>query len=242
MSPAEPLLLTEHPCLLVQGPPASALYFRCKRALDLVLATLALAALAPLLLLLALLIRLDSPGPVLFIQERVGARRAGKDGRVWEIRPFRLYKLRSMYHGADEQIHRAHIQAFIQGRLERRGAPHAPYKLAADPRVTRIGRLLRRTSLDELPQLLNVLKGEMSLVGPRPVPLYEAAAYQPWHLERLAALPGITGLWQVKGRARVGFDEMVRLDIAYVRQRSLWLDLQLLAQTIPAALSGAGAE
>ena len=115
-------------------------------------------------------------------------------------------------------------------------------KLTDDPRVTRIGRILRRTSLDELPQLFNVLKGEMSLVGPRPVPLYEAAAYVDWHLERLAALPGITGLWQVRGRGRVSFAEMVRMDIAYVRNQSPLLDITLLLSTIPAVMSGRGAE
>lgn len=242
MLPVETLPLREQPRLLLQGPPTSELYFHCKRVLDLFLATLALIALAPLLLLLVLLIKLDSPGPVLFVQERVGARRrVGEGGNVWEVRTFRLYKLRSMHHGSDEQLHRAHIQAFVEGRLAGSGEPRAPFKLVADPRVTRVGRLLRRTSLDELPQLLNVLKGEMSLVGPRPVPLYEAAAYQDWHLERLTALPGITGLWQVRGRARVAFDEMVRLDIEYVRRRSLWLDLQILLLTVPAVLSGEGA-
>jgi lipopolysaccharide/colanic/teichoic acid biosynthesis glycosyltransferase len=114
-------------------------------------------------------------------------------------------------------------------------------KLTDDPRITRVGRFLRRTSLDELPQLLNVLKGEMSLVGPRPVPPYEAAAYQDWHRERLAGLPGITGLWQVKGRGLVSFTEMVRMDIEYLRSQSTWLDFKIMLATIPAVLFGRGA-
>ena len=114
-------------------------------------------------------------------------------------------------------------------------------RLIDDPRVTRIGRILRRTSLDELPQLFNVIRGEMSLVGPRPVPLYEVAAYQPWQRERLAALPGITGLWQVRGRCELSFEDMVRLDVEYIRNQSIWLDFKILSLTIPAVLSGRGA-
>jgi lipopolysaccharide/colanic/teichoic acid biosynthesis glycosyltransferase len=116
-----------------------------------------------------------------------------------------------------------------------------PFKLTDDPRLTRVGKVLRRTSLDELPQFFNVLKGEMSLVGPRPVPLYEVAEYKEWQRERLAAMPGMTGLWQVKGRSRVSFDEMVRMDIEYTRNRSLCFDLKILLLTIPAVLSGEGA-
>jgi lipopolysaccharide/colanic/teichoic acid biosynthesis glycosyltransferase len=151
---------------------------------------------------------------------------------------FQFYKFRTMVHNADQSLHQKFIQAFVEDRLDTTRI----VKLTDDPRVTGIGRILRRISLDELPQLFNVLKGDMSLVGPRPVPIYEAAAYQEWHRERLAALPGITGLWQVEGRGRASFTEMVQMDIAYVRNQSLLLDVKLLLFTIPAALSRRGAE
>lgn len=214
-------------------------HFYVKRAMDLLLAPLILLVLLPLLLCIAVLVKLDSRGPVLFVQQRVGSRRRCADDRtVWEAVRFQCYKFRSMVQNADESLHQTHIQAFVEEQLD----PTRTVKLADDPRITRIGRILRRTSLDELPQLLNVVKGEMSLVGPRPVPIYEAAAYTDWHRERLTALPGITGLWQVKGRGRVSFTEMIRMDIAYARNQSLWLDIKLLLSTIPAVLSGRGAE
>jgi lipopolysaccharide/colanic/teichoic acid biosynthesis glycosyltransferase len=210
-----------------------------KRFVDLVFAALLALLLLPLLLLIAVLIKLDSPGAVIFAQERVGARRRSRDGQTeWEVVTFPCYKFRSMVRDASQSMHEAHIRAFVEDRLD----TTRTVKLTADPRVTRIGRLLRRTSLDELPQLANVLRGEMSLVGPRPVPVYEAAAYVEWHYERLAALPGITGWWQVKGRGLVSFTEMVRMDIAYVRNQSLWLDIKILLATIPAVLSRRGAE
>jgi lipopolysaccharide/colanic/teichoic acid biosynthesis glycosyltransferase len=220
-----------------------ALYFVCKRCLDLTLASALLVLLSPLLLLIAVAIKLDSRGPVLFVQERVGARRWAR-GRVaaWEVGTFPVYKFRSMVADADQAVHQAYIRAFVDGQVEAADGAGARFKLTNDPRVTRVGRLLRRSSLDELPQLVNVLKGEMSLVGPRPVPTYEVAQYQEWHRERLAALPGITGIWQVKGRCQVSFEGMVRMDIEYVRNRSLWLDVRLLLLTLPAVLSGRGAE
>src|SRR5262249_22783862 len=134
------------------------------------------------------------------------------------------------------------IKSFANGQTSDDARNGVKFKLKQDPRVTRVGRVLRKTSLDELPQLLNVLKGEMSFVGPRPVPQYEVAEYKDGHFERLAAAPGITGLWQVKGRAVVSFEEMIRLDIEYVRARSLWLDFKILLLTIPAVISGRGAE
>ncbi len=214
-----------------------------KRVMDFVLSLVLLVALAPIMALIAILIKLDSPGPVLFAQERVGARPRVRNGAVeWEIRNFVILKFRTMVDNADPSLHQEHVKAFVEGRLASLGDGDAEFKLQDDPRVTRVGRILRKTSLDELPQLLNVLKGEISLVGPRPVPTYEVAGYQPWHRERLAALPGITGLWQVKGRSRLSFEEMVRLDIEYVRNQSLWLDLQILFLTIPAVLSGRGAK
>lgn len=212
--------------------------FWCKRTLDVLSGALLVVLLLPLLLVIAALIKIDSPGPVLFVHQRVGARRRMQAGRpVWAVADFPMFKFRSMVDHADQALHRAQVLAFVQGRLN----PSGSAKLENDPRVTRVGRLLRRTSLDELPQLFNVLRGEMSLVGPRPVPPYEVAAYVDWQRERLAALPGITGLWQVTGRGVVTFDDMVRLDIEYVRTQSLWLDLRLLLATIPAVVSGRGA-
>ena len=207
------------------------------------LAALLLTFLYLPMLLIAILIKVDTPGPVFFVQERVGTRRRSQGGRtVWEVRTFHVYKFRSMVHNADQSVHQAYIKAFTQGHVEASDVSGAKFKLGNDPRVTRVGRFLRKTSLDELPQLLNVLAGEMSLVGPRPVPTYEAAEYQAWHWERLAALPGITGLWQVMGRGEVPFEDMIRMDIEYVRNRSLWLDLRILLLTIPAVLSRRGAQ
>jgi lipopolysaccharide/colanic/teichoic acid biosynthesis glycosyltransferase len=218
------------------------IHFLCKRALDLVLATCLLILFAPLMLLISVLIKLDTPGPIFFVQERVGARRRSQDGQSrWEIGSFPFIKFRSMIQEADQAIHRDHVKAFVEGRLENAPNGSARFKLAKDPRVTRVGRILRKTSLDELPQFINVLRGEMSLVGPRPVPLYEVASYQPWQRERLAAIPGVTGLWQVRGRTELSFDEMVRLDVEYIRRQSLWLDIKILFLTIPAVLSGRGA-
>jgi len=221
----------------------STFYFYCKRLMDLVLATLMLVFLLPLMLLVAILIRLDTPGPVFFVQERVGAKRRSEGGRTtWKVENFCVRKFRSMVANADQSVHQAHIKAFVEGSIETTDMDKSKFKLKADPRVTQIGRILRKTSLDEVPQLFNVIKGEMSLVGPRPVPTYEVAEYQPQHHERLAALPGITGLWQVMGRSQVSFEEMIAIDIDYVRSRSLWLDIKILFLTIPAVLSGRGAD
>lgn len=220
----------------------STFYFFCKRCLDVVLALVLLTLLLPLMVVIAILIKLDSSGPIFFTQERVGAKRRSENRRIiWEIHTFSVYKFRSMVHNADPLLHQAYIKAFIEGRVETTEATETTFKLTNDPRITRIGRLLRRGSLDELPQLLNVIKGEMSLVGPRPVPTYEVADYQARHYERLTALPGITGIWQVQGRCQVSFEEMIQMDIHYARQKSLWLDLKILLLTLPAVLSGRGA-
>jgi lipopolysaccharide/colanic/teichoic acid biosynthesis glycosyltransferase len=221
----------------------SNLHYYAKRILDIVMVIVSLILLLPLFLLIGLLIKFDSPGPIFFVQERVGSRRRSYHGEtVWEIHNFRFCKFRSMFHNVDQSIHQAHIKAFVQGTLASSENSDAQFKLANDPRITRVGRILRRTSLDELPQLLNILRGEMSLVGPRPVPPYEVGEYQPWHYERLTALPGMTGLWQVNGRGRVTFEEMMKMDIEYVRNQSMWFDIKLLFLTIPAALFGWGAE
>ncbi len=192
-----------------------------KRALDLVGAGAALILLAPVLALLAILVMLDSPGPALY-----AAPRAGRKGR-----PFRCYKFRTMVKDADA------LKEQLRGRNQRRG-PF--FKITDDPRITRIGRLLRRYSLDELPQLLNVLKGEMSLVGPRPHPLDDFSAYGIEHLPRLDVTPGITGLWQVTARRNPSFQAGMNLDIEYIHRWSLGMDLKILLRTVGAVLRGGG--
>jgi len=227
---------------LLRGNSQGPLYFFCKRCTDVFVAGIALLALFPLVLLIAVLIKVDSAGPVFFTHERVGAKRQrGSHGAVWVVRHFGMHKFRSMFQSADSRVHEAYIRDFVEGRA-RPAASGGKFKLTNDPRVTRIGRLLRRTSLDELPQLFNVLKGQMSLVGPRPVPPYEVACYRNGDHQRLTALPGITGLWQVDGRCLVTFEEMIRMDLEYVRKASFWLDLRILFKTIPAVLCGRGAE
>jgi lipopolysaccharide/colanic/teichoic acid biosynthesis glycosyltransferase len=216
-------------------------YFITKRLLDVLFSALLVLLIAPLLLLVALAIVVDTPGGALYVSERVGSRRTVRNGRVvWESRPFRFYKFRTMSSDSDTSIHEQHVRAYAAGTLEPDGS-RAPFKLSEDARITRVGGVLRRTSIDELPQLLNVIRGEMSLVGPRPVPPYEVALYEERHLRRFATLPGITGLWQVSGRCSLTFDEMQALDAAYVERQSLRLDFAILLKTIPAVLSGRGA-
>lgn len=222
--------------------PAKSAYHRTKRFADLVGALVLLALGFPLFVLIGLLIRLDSPGPVLYRQERMGSRPRLVGGkRIWQLEPFVFLKFRTMFAEADSSLHEAHIEAFVGGHLAPASGSRASFKLDRDPRVTRIGRILRRTSLDELPQLINVVRGEMSLVGPRPVPLYEVSRYTLEHRARFGALPGITGLWQVNGRCDVSFAEMIDLDVAYVRNQSIVLDAKILLQTIPAVIGGRGA-
>lgn len=206
-----------------------------KRVIDVVFSVLALILLAPVFLVIAAAIRLTSKGPILFRQERVGH----------FYQKFTFLKFRSMYANNDPTIHKQYVEKLISGN---RPADEVPancqpvYKITRDPRVTPVGRFLRRTSLDELPQLFNVLRGEMALVGPRPCIPYELRCYETWHRQRvLAVKPGITGLWQVVGRSRVHFDDMVRLDLEYADARSIWLDLKILLQTPRAALFGVGA-
>lgn len=214
------------------------LYLRAKRFLDLVLATVMLVVATPIMLLVALAIRLDSPGPIVFRQKRVKG--IGPDG---EPILFTFYKFRSMVHRADSSEHKKYMTDFINGngKMHKDSNGRPVYKLASDRRVTRVGKVLRKSSLDELPQLICVIKGDMSLVGPRPAIPYEVEQYKEWHKRRLMVTPGITGLWQVKGRSSVTFDEMVRWDIEYAEARSLRMDLGILLRTIPAVLSGKGA-
>ncbi len=206
-----------------------------KRSLDIVGAIAGLLLLAPLMLVIGIAVGVTSRGPVILKQVRLGKRGA----------PFNFYKFRSMHCNAEDQIHREYVARLITGDLEstNQGDATKPlYKLKDDPRVTRVGRLIRRTSMDELPQLFNVLKGDMSLVGPRPPLPYEAEKYQPWHLRRvLEAKPGLTGLWQVNGRSQTSFDDMVRMDLRYTRTCSLALDLKILIKTVKVVFQGDGA-
>lgn len=223
-------------------------YQALKRVLDLSVCMTVLVLLGPILLMIALIIKLDSPGPVIFVQERLGSRRVVRHGRVqWEARPFSFYKFRTMWSDADDKLHKEYVAAYMSGdesrmsELQPDAETATSYKLNHDPRVTRVGRVLRATSLDELPQIWNVIIGDMSLVGPRPPMLYEAAEYGAEHRLRLAALPGITGWWQVNGRCETTFEEMVQLDKEYIDRQSIWLDLKILLLTIPAILSQRGA-
>ncbi|MFH1928122.1 MAG: sugar transferase, partial [Chloroflexota bacterium] len=214
-----------------------------KRGLDIVLSLLALVLLSPVFLIVAIAIKLDSPGPVIFRQQRVRGDQSSQDPHP-EKSTFTFYKFRSMCKDADQNIHRKYFTEYMNGnhKAVNNGNKKAPiYKMTRDKRVTRVGRILRRTSLDELPQLLNVLKGNMSLVGPRPALPYEVTQYEEWHRERLSITPGITGLWQISGRSRLTFKEMAALDIEYTQRCSLGLDLIILAKTIPAVLSSKGA-
>lgn len=206
-----------------------------KRVIDVVGSLSAVVVLSPIFAAVAVLIKLTSEGPVFFRQRRVG----------WQGRPFECLKFRSMHVANDASVHREFVRKLIAGKMtcnSDNGKALAEFKLKDDPRVTALGRVLRKTSLDEIPQFWNVLKGEMSLVGPRPAIPYEIAYYDTWHRRRvLNVKPGITGLWQVCGRSRTTFDEMVRLDIRYATSWSIWLDLKILIRTPGVVLSGNGA-
>jgi lipopolysaccharide/colanic/teichoic acid biosynthesis glycosyltransferase len=225
VSPAAPIFTVEGIPLLGLPPPRLTRGARTlKRVLDVALSSVGLVLLAPLFLLLAVLIKLDSPGPVFFRQPRVGA-----GGRV-----FVMLKLRTMWPDADvRKSEFAHLNSHA-----RPGGDARMFKIERDPRATRLGAFLRRYSLDELPQLINVLKGEMSLVGPRPLVPEEAQHVYDWALRRLDLKPGITGIWQVLGRSAIPFEEMVRLDYLYVTNWSLWRDCLLLLRTLPVVARG----
>jgi lipopolysaccharide/colanic/teichoic acid biosynthesis glycosyltransferase len=224
-------------------------YQIAKRMLDVVLASLVLFLAAPVLLILAALIKMDSPGSVIFAQQRLGGRRVRTEGgQGWVLRPFTMYKFRTMQWDADPVLHREYMEAYLSGDARRllglrpgrkEGDSYRPIN---DPRVTRVGAVLRTLSLDELPQLWNVLKGHMSLVGPRPPVPYEVRLYEQHHLQRLTAVPGITGWAQVRGRSAIGFKEMLRLDLEYLERRSILFDLKVLMLTIPAVVTGKGAD
>lgn len=202
---------------LIQG----TAYRLLKRAMDLLICALVLPLALPLMALIALLIYIDSPGPIMFRQQRTG-----KGGRR-----FRMYKFRTMVPNAEElKVTYAHLNELTW----------PDFKITNDPRVTRMGKLMRKTSLDELPQLLNVIKGDMSIVGPRPTS-FSSETYRLWHTERLEVLPGITGLWQVNGRSNLDFDERLKLDIAYIERQSIWLDIQIIVRTAGQVFIGEGA-
>lgn len=210
------------PLIDIEEPAIRGLNRVLKRGLDLVGASIGLIVSAPIMGLIALSIKLDSPGPVLYVQERVG-----QGGRV-----FKMYKFRSMVANAEHLL--SHL-------LDPEDLEQPAYKIENDPRVTRVGRFLRRTSLDELPQLFNVLKGEMSLVGPRPEEVWVVQRYAPRHRRRLLAKPGMTGSMQVSGRADLPLEERVKLELSYIENYSLWEDIKILAKTIPVVVSGRGA-
>lgn len=220
---------------VLQNEASKRIPYSIKRAIDLAGSAMALAFLSPLLAVIAVAVKLTSDGPVLFRQKRLGQYGA----------PFTFLKFRSMYFKTDSKIHEDYVKQFIAGVADRKATAEGAasvYKLTEDPRVTRVGKFLRKTSLDELPQLFNVLRGTMSLVGPRPPIPYEFAAYDCWHRRRLLDVkPGITGLWQVNGRSKTEFDEMVRLDLRYAKAWSLALDLKILLQTPRAVVFGDGA-
>jgi lipopolysaccharide/colanic/teichoic acid biosynthesis glycosyltransferase len=222
-------------------------YYIIKRALDVVIASILLLFLFPLMLLISIAIRLYSPGPVFFVQERVGARRRlrGKSS-YWERQIFRCFKFRTMHVDSDPSVHRAFVKALIENNREQmaslQGEPTKIRKLTRDSRISRPGKLLRKLSLDELPQLWNVVRGDMSLVGPRPAIPYEVEMYKPWHLQRLEVQPGLTGLQQVMARSTADFDQQVRFDLDYIEHQSLLLDLKILFMTPFVVLSTRGAE
>jgi lipopolysaccharide/colanic/teichoic acid biosynthesis glycosyltransferase len=210
--------------------------FVVKRIIDVVGSVIGLLLGAPIFLIVSALIKFTSKGPVFFRQQRIGQH--GK--------PFMFLKFRTMYINNDHSLHKAFVKKLISGEVDLNAngkiSGNGAYKITSDPRITRVGSFLRKTSIDELPQLINVLKGDMSLVGPRPPIAYEVEHYDIWHRGRLLeAKPGITGLWQVSGRSRVKFDEMVRLDIRYARSWSVWLDLKILLRTPHAVVLGEGA-
>ena len=230
--PPAPSASTERPveaAASVAAPPCLVAYPMWKRVMDVAGALVAILLLSPVLLAVALSVRLSSAGPVFFRQERIG----------YGGRRFRMWKFRSMYTGAGDAAHAAYLKSLIAGQG---GDAQSGFKLRADPRITPVGRFIRRWSLDELPQLFNVLRGDMGLVGPRPEPAYATEGYAQWYYRRvLGAKPGITGLWQVHGRSRVSYETMVRMDLRYSQRISPLADFRLLLQTVRAVLSTEGA-
>ena len=204
-------------------------YELTKRFFDILLCLLLIPVLIPIMGLISIFILTNSPGPVLFKQRRIG-----KDGQ-----PFTIFKFRTLYHQADSTRHQEFMRQYIVGKALKHG--NGSYKPPIERQITSVGRLLRKTSLDELPQIINVLRGEMSLVGPRPNVEWEVQEYQNWHRERLSVKPGITGLAQVKGRSSISFDELVTFDIEYVQNQSIGLDFKIMFLTLLIVFKGRGA-
>jgi lipopolysaccharide/colanic/teichoic acid biosynthesis glycosyltransferase len=227
---------SRHPVDADELPASAAQGYPLKRTLDVVGAIAALVLLSPLFLVVALLIKFTSPGPIIFRQQRIG------QGGV----PFIFYKFRSMRVNNDDKVHREYVASLIDGKPTSSGevaGTAGQFKMKADPRVTAIGRFIRKTSIDEIPQFWNVLKGDMSLVGPRPPVTYEADRYKAWHRRRILDLkPGLTGIWQVEGRSRVSFDDMVRMDLRYLRESSLGFDIKILLKTVSVVVFCEGAQ
>ncbi len=211
----------------------SLIQFALKRVLDIIISIAVLIISLPFFLAIAVIIKCTSKGPVLFRQERIG-----KNGK-----PFIFLKLRTMKFGSSDERHRQFCRDFIKGSLyaSPENDREKKYKIVDDPRVTGVGRFLRKSSLDELPQFINILKGDMTLVGPRPSLKYEYKYYDDWHKKRVAVKPGLTGLWQVSGRSNVTFQEMINLDLYYIENWSIILDIKIILRTIPVVLFGRGA-
>lgn len=208
-------------------------YKTFKRIIEILLCILSIPIVAPIGIIIAIIIRIDSPGPILFLQDRVG-----KNGKV-----FKILKFRTMYHNIDDSSHRAYMKKYISGQMKNGdGSDGETFKPFKPNQVTPVGRILRKTSLDELPQLVNVLRNEMSFIGPRPNVTWEVEAYSEWHAERLKVLPGITGLAQVRGRSKITFDEIVQHDLEYIENQSLKLDLQILWWTVSSVIFSRGAQ
>jgi lipopolysaccharide/colanic/teichoic acid biosynthesis glycosyltransferase len=220
-------VVVERPAVKVYRP----YYHIVKRILEVIICLVSLPFLLPVFIIIFLAIRLESPGPVFFVQDRIG-----KGGRR-----FKIIKFRTMHHNIDDSHHRTFMKAYVNGKVECEGAERL-FKPFSKNQVTPIGRILRKSSLDELPQLINVFKGEMSFVGPRPNVPWEVEAYKGWHVERLEVTPGITGLAQVRGRSSITFDDIVKADIEYIKKQSLWLDMKILWWTFLVALFGKGAQ
>lgn len=192
-------------------------YLVAKRIFDIVASLTGIVLLSPLFVIIFIAIKLDSPGPIFFSQKRNGL-----NGKI-----FKMYKFRSMVPDAEQRLKELEHKNEVSGHM---------FKMKDDPRITRVGKFIRKTSIDELPQLFNVLKGDMSIVGPRPPIIKEVEKYDPWHCLRLSVKPGLTGLWQISGRNDIGFEEMIRLDLKYIRERNFWYDLKIILKTIPVLL------
>jgi lipopolysaccharide/colanic/teichoic acid biosynthesis glycosyltransferase len=206
--------------------PSRRLHYWLKDVLDLIIGVVALVVFSPVLFIVAMAVKLDSPGPAIFKQKRIG-----KDGNE-----FTVCKFRSMYVNADDRPHREALKKLVEGEPAARVNGQGYFKPVDDPRVTRLGKFLRATGLDELPQVFNILRREMSVVGPRPAIPYELELYKEWHHRRLAVRPGVTGLWQVKRHDTQNFDDVIRLDLEYIDSFSIWLDLKIILLTFPMIL------